>query len=64
VNMPITHILVIVDDEEGINDMINVLGMIGDLGDAELLVTDTVQGGINLLAVGCESVSFNRKLNG
>jgi hypothetical protein len=38
--------------------------MIGDLGDAELLVTDTVQGGINLLAVGCESVSFNRKLNG
>ena len=34
--MPITHILVIVDDEEGINDMINVLGMIGDLGDAEL----------------------------
>lgn len=62
--MPITHILVIVDDEEGINDMINVLGMIGDLGDAELLVSDTVQGGINLLAGDCEGFSSDRKLNG
>lgn len=62
--MPITHILVIVDDEDGVNDMVNVLGMIGDLGDAELLVTDTVQSAINLLAVDCDDVSFNRKLNG
>lgn len=44
--------------------MINVLGMIGDLGDAALLVSDTVQCGINLLAGECQEVSFNRKLNG
>jgi hypothetical protein len=62
--MPITHILVIVDDEEGINDMINVLGMIDLPHEAALLVTDTVQSAINLLAVDCDDVSFNRKLNG
>lgn len=44
--------------------MINVLGMIGDLGDAALLVSDTVQGGINLLAGDCEGFSSDRKLNG
>lgn len=63
--MPITHILVIVDDEEGISDMVNVLGMIGDLGNASLLVTDTVQSAINLLAVdGDELLTSNRRLNG
>jgi hypothetical protein len=60
--MPITHILVIVDDQEGIEDMVNALGML-DLGDAALLVTDTVQSGINLLAVGCDDVSFSGRLD-
>lgn len=62
--MPITHILVIVDDEEGINDMINVLGMLDVPHEAALLVTDTVQSAINLLAGDCEGFSSDRKLNG
>lgn len=62
--MPITHILVIVDDEEGINDMVNVLGMIDLPHEAALLVTDTVQSAINILAVDCEGFSSDRKLNG
>lgn len=62
--MPITHILVIVDDQEGIDDMIQVLGMIELPDKAQLVVTDTVQSAINILAVDCDDVSFSRKLNG
>lgn len=62
--MPITHILVIVDDEEGIADMVDVLNQIEEVGDAHLLVTDTVQGPINMLADDGDVVILNRRLNG
>lgn len=62
--MPITHILVIVDDEEGIDNMIDVLSQINDVGDAQLMVTNTLQGAINVLTSDCETVTFGRKLNG
>lgn len=62
--MPITHVLVILDDQDSVNDMIKGLQKIGEFGGANLVVTTTVQSAINILAVGCDDVSFSGKLNG
>lgn len=61
--MPITHILVIVDDQEGVDVMLNNLHKIGEFSGAHLAVTTTVQSAINILAVGCDEVSFVGRLD-
>ncbi len=61
--MPITHVLLIVDDEEGIEETLDSLQGLDGIDGATLIVTNTIQGGINMLADG-DVVSLNRRLNG
>jgi hypothetical protein len=61
--MPITHILMIVDDAEGVQDIIDNVGSIQGFEGSALLITDTVQGAINLLADG-DCIQLGRQLNG
>ena len=49
--MSITHIVVIVDDEEGIHTLVNNLASIKGFEGSALIVTDTIQSAINLLSV-------------
>ena len=62
--MPITHVLVIVENQSDVDNMINGLQKIGEFGGAALIVTTTVQSAINILAVDCEGFSSDHKLNG
>lgn len=62
--MPVTHILVIIDQESDADDIIETLDNIEHIDGADIMVAMDVQTGINMLADVASITTLNRRLNG